>query len=253
MPSAHSLGARSASSMASPFVLADADALQQLPSTNGLEHVTVSQQMLLLALRRRRQNGNYSHLPARERGVPGPCTQMPEMDHQPHPGLAAHADFGSRIEKCRISPIATRDPESAETVTLTEAAGDPELHMQVPRWAPPEAASRACAIAWKHASDSTPPALRSPRRPAPSLASERFAEKRASGSRSQQVARRSRFRPEAEAKCSLSHLSRSSHPLASGSNTAAQLQMQERRLFVLAGSARSSKRQRKVGRSPTAC
>jgi hypothetical protein len=34
-------------------------------------------------------------------------------------------------------------------------------------------------------------------------------------------------------------LSRSSHPLASGSNTAAQPQMQERRLFVLAGSARS--------------
>ena len=35
------------------------------------------------------------------------------------------------------------------------------------------------------------------------------------------------------------HLSRSSHPLASGSNTAAQLQMQEGRLFVLAGWARS--------------
>ena len=33
--------------------------------------------------------------------------------------------------------------------------------------------------------------------------------------------------------------STSSHPLASGSNTAAQPQMQERRLFVLAGSARS--------------
>ena len=49
-------------------------------------------------------------------------------------------------------------------------------------------------------------------------------------------------RAEAEvrpARAPLSQLSRSSHPLASGSNTAAQPQMQERRLFVLADSARS--------------
>jgi hypothetical protein len=47
----------------------------------------------------------------------------------------------------------------------------------------------------KHASDPTPPALRSPPRPAPSLARDRFAEKRASGSRPRRVVRRSRFRP----------------------------------------------------------
>jgi len=41
----------------------------------------------------------------------------------------------------------------------------------------------AAAFAVKHASDPTPPALRSPPRPAPSLARDRFAEKRASGSR----------------------------------------------------------------------
>jgi hypothetical protein len=44
----------------------------------------------------------------------------------------------------------------------------------------------------------------------------------------------------------------SSHLRASGSKTAAQPQCKSRRLFVPAGSARSSKRQRKIGRSPTA-
>src|ERR1017187_1828643 len=52
----------------------------------------------------------------------------------------------------------------------------------------------ALPIAWKHASDPTPPALRSPPRPAQSLARDRFAEKRASGTRPRRVARRSRYR-----------------------------------------------------------
>ena len=46
---------------------------------------------------------------------------------------------------------------------------------------------RASAIAWKHTPNPTPLALRPPPRPAQSLAHERFAEKRASGSRPRQA------------------------------------------------------------------
>jgi hypothetical protein len=58
---------------------------------------------------------------------------------------------------------------------------------------------RTHAPAWRQASDPTPPALRSPPRPAQSLARDRFAEKRASGTRPRRVARRSRYRPEGSA------------------------------------------------------
>ena len=53
----------------------------------------------------------------------------------------------------------------------------------------------ALAIAWKHASDPTLPALEIAATAALSLARERFAEKRASGSRPRRVVRRSCFRP----------------------------------------------------------
>jgi len=59
----------------------------------------------------------------------------------------------------------------------------------------------ASAIAWKHAPDPTPPAARSPLGAALSPAHERFAGKRASGSRPRRVARRSRYRPGAAVAC----------------------------------------------------
>jgi hypothetical protein len=65
----------------------------------------------------------------------------------------------------------------------------------------PVSATQTIAFAWRHAPDRTPPAPWSPPRAALSLslARERFAEKRASGSQPRRVARRSRLRPEAEA------------------------------------------------------
>jgi hypothetical protein len=64
-------------------------------------------------------------------------------------------------------------------------------------WSASVRSARAHAFAWRQASDPTPPALRSPPRPAQSLARDRFAEKRASGTRPRRVARRSRYRPNA--------------------------------------------------------
>ena len=92
---------------------------------------------------------------------------------------------------------------AAETTALPlkeSAAARPRgrgLHRHQPSPSPIDLAS---AFAWKHALDPTPPALRSPPGPALSLARERFAEKRASGSRPRRVARRSRSRPNALAR-----------------------------------------------------
>ena len=136
----------------------------------------------------------------------GPAALLPEAKHQPRPSdpvlayfraddrdqaaphthRAPRAEHGSNGQGLprradAISKAGVRRPDTGRVVRHERERQSRQ--------------DRALAIAWKHAPNPALPAPRSPPRAALSLARERFAEKRASGSRPCPVVRRSCLRP----------------------------------------------------------